>query len=89
MNRKFLFLKYIDLRGTTYAGLSGQFLRSFEFFFHFVVAIFDLVQDWSLYFTFLNCEQHLEIFSEIGVIPEKLQFAVARALLIIPDAGSS
>ena len=47
---------------------------------------------WRLYFTFLSCYQHLEIFSEIWVMPVKLHFAVSQASLIFqkrfPDAGS-
>ena len=62
-------------------------------FVYFVVAIFDLAYDLSMYFTFLNYEQHLEIFSEILIFPGKLQLAAARVSLIIPkrfpDAGSS
>ena len=38
-------------------------------------------------------EQHVEIFSEIRVIPGKVQFAVAQLSLIfpkrVPDAGIS
>ena len=31
-------------------------------FFHIVVAIFDLIHDVEVYFTFLNCLYHLESF---------------------------
>ena len=41
---------------------------------------------------FANCKQHLEIFSEILVLPVKLQLVVSRASLIFqkryPDAVS-
>ena len=33
-------------------------------------------------FTFLNCQQHLGIFSEIWVLPMNLQLAVSRASFI-------
>ena len=48
---------------------------------------------WRLYMTFVSCYQHLKIFSEIWVMPVKLQDAVSRASLIFQkrflDAGSS
>ena len=62
--------------------LSGQFCVVLNCV-YFVVAIFDLMPlctIWSLHFTFLNCEQHVEIFSEIRVIPRK----VAQLSLILP-----
>ena len=37
---------------------------------------------WRLYFAFVNCLQHLEILSEIWVMPRKLQTAIFRASLI-------
>ena len=56
-------------------------------FVYFVVAIFDLMQCtiWSLFFTFLNYEQQVEIFSEIRVIPGK----VAQLSLIYISKKSS
>ena len=37
---------------------------------------------WRLYLANDNCCQHLQIFSEILVMPMKLQFAVSRAALV-------
>ena len=55
-------------------GFSGRFFL-FEFSFCCFVAKFDLVYDVeAIYYTFLNCLQHLEIFFETGVMPVKLQF---------------
>ena len=39
--------------------------------FYFVVAIFDLMHDLESVFHLFNCEQHVEFFSEIRVIPGK------------------
>ena len=49
-------------------------------FFCFFVAICDLDTMGRLYMAFVSCLQHLEIFSEIEVIPVKLQFAVPMKL---------
>ena len=62
----------------------GKCFSFFSIFFCFDVAICDLVHDNS-------CEQHLKIFTEILVMPGRLQIAVSQALLIFkkkrfPDA---
>ena len=51
------------------------------FFFCFVAAIFDLVQDVEAVFL-IPYLLHLEIFSKIRVMPVKLQIAVSGASLI-------
>ena len=59
-------------------------------FFCVVVAMSDLCVMWKLYMAYVNCIQDLEIFSEIRVMPMKLQFSGASLIFqkIIPAAVS-
>ena len=73
----------------------GQFLRSIIFIFT-KLNLFALLKLYVflrmmqlLHIANINCEEHLEIFFEIRVMPEKLHFAVSQASLIFQKKCSS
>ena len=70
----------------------------FFLIFEIIILCFVVICDpvctlWRLCMALFKCYQHLEIFSEIRVMPVKLQFAVSWASLIFqkrfPDTVST
>ena len=59
--------------------LVDNFFEFFKLLFFYLLLIYTIKYTmWRLYMAFLSCYQHLEIFSEIWVMPMKLQNGITH-----------